>query len=110
VAVAAASARIASNAIIEYIAGAGFEQDFSMATLTIRKLDTALKERLRVRAAQHGHSMEAEVREILRDTLKQPSPPDANLYQRIRARFAPLGGVDLELPPREKAPEPPRFD
>ena len=82
-----------------------------MATLTIRNFDAAIKERLRVRAAQHGHSMEAEVRDILRDTLKEPErPPAANLYQRIRARFAPLGGVDLELLPREQAPDPPRFD
>lgn len=81
-----------------------------MATLTIRNLDTALKERLRVRAAQHGHSMEAEVRNILRDTLNEPRRPAVDLYQRIRSRFAPLGGVDLELPPREPAPEPPRFD
>jgi antitoxin FitA len=81
-----------------------------MATLTIRNLDAALKERLRVRAAQHGHSMEAEVRDILRDTLKEPERASTNLYQRIRARFAPLGGLDLDLPPREPAPEPPRFD
>ena len=81
-----------------------------MATLTIRNLDAALKERLRVRAAQHGHSMEAEVREILQDTLKEPQLPAVDLYQRIRSRFAPLGGVDLDLPPRELAGEPPRFD
>jgi len=82
-----------------------------MATLTIRNLDAALKERLRVRAARHGHSMEAEVRQILQDTLKEPERPKAaNLYQRIRARFAPLGGVDFDLPPREQAPDPPRFD
>jgi plasmid stability protein len=81
-----------------------------MATLTIRNLDAALKERLRVRAARHGHSMEAEVRDILQDTLNEPERPVVNLYQRIRSRFAPLGGVDLELPPREPAPEPPRFD
>ena len=81
-----------------------------MATLTIRNLDAALKERLRVRAAQHGRSMEAEVRAILQDTLNKPERPEVNLYQRIRSRFAPLGGVDLELPPREPAPEPPRFD
>lgn len=53
---------------------------------------------------------EAEVRDILRDTLNQPERPAVNLYQRIRSPFAPLGGVDLELPPREPAPEPPRFD
>ena len=86
------------------------QDETSMATLTIRNLDAGLKERLRVRAAQHGHSMEAEVRDILRDTLNEPERPAVNLYQRIRSRFAPLGGVDLELPPREPAPEPPRFD
>jgi plasmid stability protein len=81
-----------------------------MATLTIRNLDAGVKERLRVRAAQHGHSMEAEVRDILNDTLKEPENLATNLYQRIRARFAPLGGIDLDLPPRAPAPEPPRFD
>lgn len=81
-----------------------------MATLTIRNLDAGLKERLRVRVAQHGHSMEAEVRNILQETLKEPQLPAINLYQRIRSRFAPLGGVDLDLPPRELADEPPRFD
>ena len=83
-----------------------------MATLTIRNLDAAVKERLRVRAAQHGHSMEAEVRDILQQTLKEPErPTQPNLYDRIRARFAPLGGADdIELPPREPVPDPPRFD
>jgi plasmid stability protein len=101
---------IAFIAVIEY--GVSLQQhEFSMATLTIRNLDAALKERLRVRAALHGHSMEAEVRRILQDTLKEPERPKAaNLYQRIRARFAPLGGVDFDLPPREQAPDPPRFD
>ena len=33
-----------------------------MAMLTIRNLEPALKERLRVRAAQHARSMEAEAR------------------------------------------------
>jgi antitoxin FitA len=86
--------------------------DPKMATLTIRNLDAVLKERLRVRAAQHGHSMEAEARQILRDTLREPERrPEPNLYERIRARFAPFGGVgELELPPREPAREPPRFD
>lgn len=83
-----------------------------MASLTIRNLDPAIKERLRVRAAEHGHSMEAEARRILHTTLKEPErPPERNLYERIRARFAPFGGVDeLKLPPREQGREPPRFD
>jgi plasmid stability protein len=82
-----------------------------MATLTIRKLDATLKERLRVRAALHGHSMEAEARRILQDTLRASErAAEPNLYERIRARFAPLGGVELDLPPREPASDPPRFD
>ena len=60
-----------------------------MAMLTIRNLEPALKERLRVRAAQHARSMEAEARDILSQTLKpSASPPERNLYDRIRARFA----------------------
>jgi plasmid stability protein len=82
-----------------------------MSSITVRNLDPALKERLRVRAAEHGHSMEAEARCILRDALDGPaSERKGNLYERIRARFEPLGGVDLELPARQPAREPPRFD
>ena len=80
-------------------------------SITIRNLDPALKERLRVRAAQHGQSMEAEARIILQTVLApQEARPTRHLYDRVRARFASLGGVDLELPPREPVREPPRFD
>jgi plasmid stability protein len=82
-----------------------------MATLTIRNLDQAVKERLRIRAAEHGRSMEAEARRILQTALGEAArPPERNLYERIHARFATLGGVDLELPPRTPVREPPRFD
>ncbi len=40
-----------------------------MATLTVRNLDEDLVKRLRVRAAEHGRSAEAEHREILRANL-----------------------------------------
>jgi plasmid stability protein len=82
-----------------------------MSSITIRNLDPAIKERLRVRAAEHGHSMEAEARRILQSALKgQPRKPTRSLYDRIHERFAAIGGVDLELPPREPGREPPRFD
>jgi hypothetical protein len=35
---------------------------------------------------------------------KRPLP-----FERIHARFAPIGGLNLELPQREPAREPPRF-
>lgn len=84
----------------------------SKASITIRKLDPALMERLRVRAAEQGHSMEAEARAILQTVLTQPDlKPARNLYERIRARFEPLGGADdLTVPPREVDRDPPRFD
>ena len=81
------------------------------ASITIRNLDPALKERLRVRAAQHGKSMEAEARVILQTALASRDAPSVrHIYDRVRSRFATLGGIDLELPPREPGREPPRFD
>lgn len=80
-----------------------------MASLTIRNLEDDLKQRLRVRAAAHGRSMEEEVREILRWVVAEPPPP-RNLADAIRARVAPLGGVELELPAREAIPPPPLDD
>lgn len=71
-----------------------------MATMTIRNLDDQLKQRLRVRAATHGRSMEDEARDILRTALAtQPSAP--SLIEAIRARVDPLDGIELEIPARE---------
>lgn len=80
-----------------------------MSTLTIRNLDSAIKEKLRAVAARHGCSMEAEVRDILRQAL-MPAKPDRGVGSRIRARFAAEGGVDLELPARIDAARPASFD
>ena len=74
---------------------------FDMATLTIRQLDEKTKNKLRVRAAQHGRSMAEEAREILRSALRTSPAARENLEKAIRERFAPLGGVDLELPRRD---------
>jgi plasmid stability protein len=74
-----------------------------MAALSIRDLDDSVKEKLRLRAAQHGRSMEAEIRAILTSAVAD-EPPRADLFSALRERFARLGGVDLELPPRATAP------
>ena len=81
-----------------------------MASITVRNLDEGLKRRLRIRAAENGRSMEQEARDILRAALGQESPAGKNLATAIHARFEPLGGVELDLPPREPMPEPPQFD
>ncbi|HVY15294.1 MAG TPA: plasmid stabilization protein [Rhodopila sp.] len=78
-----------------------------MASITIRNLDEGLKRRLRVRAAEHGRSMEEEVRDILRQAVGVTAP--RNLGQTIHARFATVGGVDLEVPTRGPMREPPSF-
>jgi plasmid stability protein len=80
-----------------------------MATLTIRQLDEKIKTSLRVRAAHHGRSMEEEAREILRTALSPPASERENLADAIRRRFAPLGGVELELPVRDGPRTPPDF-
>ena len=80
-----------------------------MASITIRKLDDDVKARLRMRAAGNGRSMEEEARVILREAVGR-EPKSENLVSIIRECFAPYGGVELELPPREPVREPPRFD
>ncbi|HXZ01520.1 MAG TPA: plasmid stabilization protein [Stellaceae bacterium] len=79
-----------------------------MASITIRNLEDGLKRRLRVRAAEHGRSMEEEAREILRQVVGEAAPP-RNLAAAIRARVASFGGVELDLPARAAMREPPRF-
>ena len=72
-----------------------------MASLIIRQLEDATKERLRIRASQHRRSMEAEAREILKAALASRGKNIPNLAESIRRRFVALGGVELALPPRE---------
>ena len=80
-----------------------------MATMTIRNLDEALKARLRVRAAEHGKSMEEEARDILRAALSTEAQATVDLGRAIQARFAALGGIDLPAAPREPIREPTGF-
>jgi plasmid stability protein len=82
-----------------------------MATLTIRRVDEAVREKLRLRAARHGRSMEEEIRRILDEVCAaedQADLPD-NAFARMRRHFEDLEGVDLDLPPRTPGREPPDF-
>lgn len=80
-----------------------------MATMTIRNIDAATKEKLRLRAARHGHSMEAEVRAILRSALGRPGRQEtlANIMGEL---FGSEHGIELELPRREPGDQPPVFE
>jgi phosphopantothenoylcysteine decarboxylase/phosphopantothenate--cysteine ligase len=73
-----------------------------MASLTIRKLDEAIKAELRLRAARHGRSVEDEVRVILREAAEgpvapapSPSPAPAARPSRAAARSAATHSVTL---------------
>ena len=70
-----------------------------MSTLTVRNIEPAIKDKLRMMAASHGRSMEEEVRMILRSALAQSGAP-GGLGTRVHARFAAIGGVDLNVPAR----------
>ncbi|MGQ8776789.1 FitA-like ribbon-helix-helix domain-containing protein [Serratia sp. NA_112.1] len=74
-----------------------------MASITVRNLDDEVKELLRVSAAKNGHSMEEEARMILKQALVK-KPSRYGLGTRIHQHFAELGGVELEIPPRDKTP------
>ena len=51
-----------------------------MTSITVRNIEDDLKRRLRIRAAEHGHSMEEEARRILRTALgDDEAPPEKGL-------------------------------
>jgi plasmid stability protein len=79
----------------------------AMATLTIRQLDDQVKERLRVRAAQAGRSMEEEAREILGEAVGHSRKSGSDLLKFSRELFAGVKGVDLGVPARGLHDRPP---
>ena len=77
-----------------------------MASITIRNVDERMKSRLRLRAARHARSMEEEAPTILQEALSRDAPATADLAYAIRARYRVIGGVDLELAPRDTIRKP----
>jgi len=68
-----------------------------MSQLLVRQLDEDVKEKLRRRARRHGHSMEEEVREILRNAVRDEGGEPKALGSRLAARFAGVGLTE-EIP------------
>jgi plasmid stability protein len=84
-----------------------------MATLTIPNLDEKTLRKLEERAVCNGRSMEAEARDLLAQVAESTPPViDMNrgLGTAIHELFAPLGGVELELPSRISHRQIPNFE
>ena len=62
-----------------------------MAQILVRNLDDRVKSRLQRRAKRNGRSMEAEVREIVTDALREKEAPKGGLGSEIVALFSGQG-------------------
>jgi plasmid stability protein len=84
--------------------------EVNLAQLIVRNLDDAVKRKLQRRAARHGRSMEEEVRDILRNAVKDEGKSRKGLGTEIAELFK---GIELEEPIQELRGfdiKPPKFD
>ena len=65
-----------------------------MANLSVRKLDDKIVDKLRIRANQHGVSMEEEVRQIIEKAVSNPT----RLGDMATQYFGTVHGMDFEIP------------
>lgn len=75
------------------------EEVVGVAAVSVRDLNDDVKQRLRIRAAQNGRSMESEIRAILTEAVSDPRAA-SDLFQTMLDRFGEIGGVELDLPAR----------
>lgn len=82
-----------------------------MAQLIVRNIDEDVKARLKRLAEAHGHSMEEEVRQILREAALGKTGEEFGLGTRIARLFEGVGLEEGELPtlPRQE-PRIPEFE
>jgi plasmid stability protein len=81
-----------------------------MAQLLVRHLDDDVKAKLQRRARRHGRSTEEEIREILRNAVREEGAVRAPLGSRVAARFAAVG-LEEEIPElRGQAARPADFE
>jgi antitoxin FitA len=81
-----------------------------MAQFVVRNLEESVKARLQRRAKRHGRSMEAEVREILRNAVNEKAKPAVGLGTEIASLFRGKG-YDFEVKELRGYPvRPAKFD
>ncbi|MCY4128946.1 MAG: plasmid stabilization protein [Gammaproteobacteria bacterium] len=80
-----------------------------MANITIRNLDDDVTERLRSRTTHNGRSIEEEAHQIRSFAVDVSEEPLQGLGTAIHNLFAPFGGSELDLPPRDAMRKIPKF-
>ncbi|MBX7435155.1 ribbon-helix-helix protein, CopG family [Mycobacterium sp. Y57] len=81
-----------------------------MAQILIRQLEDDTKAKLQQLARQHGRSTEEEVREILRNAVRNVDDRPGRLGSRIASRFEGVG-LSEDIPELRGEPlQPARFD
>jgi plasmid stability protein len=71
----------------------------NVAQVIVRNLEESVKRKLKLkqRAARHGHSMEQEIRDILRSAVKQEKGRKGGLGSAVAARFKGIG-LEEDIP------------
>lgn len=77
-----------------------------MAQLVVRDIEDAVKTRLKRRAELRGHSMEEEIRQILRNAASEPLRSPMRLGTTISQRFAGHG-LESDIPEMRGTPAKP---
>jgi antitoxin FitA len=80
-----------------------------MSNITIHQLEPDLSHRLEQRAAQHGRTIEAEIKSILSSVLNPEPLPQIDLATAIDRRFADIGEFELPETPRDAMRADPHF-
>jgi antitoxin FitA len=81
-----------------------------VAQILIRQLEDDVKAKLQRRARRHGRSTEEEVREILRNAVRDEGHVPARLGSRIAGRFAGIGLDEEIVELRGQPVRPARFE
>ena len=79
-----------------------------MAAITVRNLPEETHRALRLRAAQHGRSTEAEVRMILEEAVRPQAR--TKIGSALEAFGQRMGGVELDVPRDDSAPRAASFE
>jgi plasmid stability protein len=81
-----------------------------MTAITVRQLPDGVKQRLRMRAAANGRSMEAEARSILVTALEEKPSVDLTWVEQLIELGDRVGGAELPLAPRDDLAPAAEFD